>query len=91
MDNINDKTKVDAYDETLAQAVDFMVKKLVEMLSACGLEEVHCKEVRRSIFASCDLTTFDMDEWLKKQTEQDQFNINKLMDIIETLTDFCQW
>ncbi len=91
MNNTNDKTKVDACDETLTQAVDFMVKKLVEMLSACGLEEVHCKEVRRSIFASCDLTTFDMDEWLKKQTEQDRFNINKLMDIIENLTDFCQW
>lgn len=87
----NDKTKVDAYDETLAQAVDFMVKKLVKMLSACGLEEIHCKEVRRSIFASADLTTFDMDEWLKTQTEQDQFNINKLMDIINDLTDFCQW
>ena len=91
MDTTNDKTKVNAYDETLAQAIDLLTKKLIEMFAACGLEEKHCNELRESINSGANLITFDIKEWLSQQTEQDRYNMDKLADIISELTDFCQW
>lgn len=88
---MNDKTQVGPSDEIVTQAIDLLTEKLIEMFSACGLEEKHCNELRESINSGANLTTFDINEWMSNQTEHDRYNMDKLADIISELTNYCEW